>query len=209
MKRLLKRLTRGRPLFGVLPVLALVAALAVAGCGGSSGSGETSTESTSSSGTAAAPQESGPGGFQISEEDKQCLKEQGLELPGRPPGGEGPPAGFGGGKPPAGGPGGAGGGKFREAFEACGIEKPSGGPGGPGGGGAPPNVNSTAFKKAVTEYVACVRENGYDMPAPNLSGNGPVFDSSEVNPENAKFKAASEKCQSLLRSPASEGGETS
>jgi hypothetical protein len=143
MKKLFRRSTQGGRIFGLLPVLALVAAFAVAGCGGSSASGETSASSSSSAETAA-PQGSGPGGFaKMSEEDRQCLKEQGIEPP---QGGEGPPAGFGEGKPPVGGPGGAGGGKFREAFEACGIEGPPGRPGGPGGAGgpgAPPNGNSS------------------------------------------------------------------
>ncbi len=37
------------------------------------------------------------------------------------------------------------------------------------------------------------------MPAPNLSGSGPVFDASKVNRNDPKFQKAAQKCQSLLR----------
>ena len=51
-------------------------------------------------------------------------------------------------------------------------------------------------------YVACVKQNGYDLPAPNLSGNGPIFDESKVNRDDPKFQSASQKCQQLLQPPA-------
>jgi len=44
-----------------------------------------------------------------------------------------------------------------------------------------------------------VRENGYEPPEPNLSGEGPIFDPSAVNQEDPKFMAASEKCKSQLK----------
>jgi hypothetical protein len=47
--------------------------------------------------------------------------------------------------------------------------------------------------------VACVRRNGFALPNPNLSGNGPVFSSSQVSPTNPKFLAASRPCASLLQ----------
>ncbi len=56
------------------------------------------------------------------------------------------------------------------------------------------------MRKQISQYVACVRQNGYDLPSPNTSGNGPVFDSSKVNQNDPKFKAASAKCQNLLPS---------
>ena len=68
----------------------------------------------------------------------------------------------------------------------------------PGG----PSTNSAAFKEQIKEYAACVRENGYDLPEPNLSGEGPVFSESEVDQSDPKFKeAANEKCQSRLGGP--------
>lgn len=146
--------------------------------------------------------------FNISEEAKACLKEKGVELPefksgeGPPAGGNGePPEGFeppeGGeipeGGPPSGGEGAPGGEKLEEqkaAFEECGVEIG----GGPEGG--KPNTNSASFKKQINEYVACVRENGYELAEPNFSGEGPIFEKAES--ESAAFKKASAQCQELL-----------
>jgi hypothetical protein len=85
----------------------------------------------------------------------------------------------------------------RKAFQACGIQAPS-----PQAAGGSPDVNSNAFRQSVSRYVACIRQNGYDMPDPNLSGKGPVFDESKVNRHDPKFQAASQKCQQLLQPPA-------
>ena len=52
-------------------------------------------------------------------------------------------------------------------------------------------------------------ENGVEMPEPNFSGEGPVFDESEVNRESAKFKQASAKCESLLGGSRGGGGSSS
>ena len=210
-----------------LAALALiVGALVIAGCGGgSSSSSASSTESTTtaSSGSSGASEGSkAKGGMvEISEEAKACLKEKGVELPEFKSGEGGPPAGAAGegGEPPEGfeppeggeipegaegGPAtgeGPGGEKFEEqkgAFEECGVEIGAGFAGGPGGAGKP-NTNSAAFKKQVKEYVACVRENGYELAEPNFSGEGPVFEKAES--ESAAFKKASESCQSLLGGP--------
>ncbi|HEX3239666.1 MAG TPA: hypothetical protein VHR18_05975 [Solirubrobacterales bacterium] len=195
-----------RPLLGLLAVLAVLAAIAVAGCGGSSGD-STSADSTASSGGGAEPggAASGggpPGGFEIDDEALACLEEQGVELPemgeggGLPEGGA-PPTG----EPPEGGPpeGFGGGEDMQKAFEECGIDAPQG-----GGAGGPP-TDSAEFRESIEDYVACVRENGYDLPDPNLSGEGPVFSESEVDQSDPEFKAASEECQSLIGTPG--GGE--
>jgi hypothetical protein len=186
-----------------IAALALViGALVLAGCGGSSG-GSTGTSTTKT--TASSSKEGGPGGmFNISEEAKKCLKEKGIELP-EMKGGEGPPAngekpegGAPEGGPPAGGFGGEGSEEMTKAFEECGVETPEF-KGGPGGEGGKPNTNSAAFKKQVNEYVACVRENGYELGEPNFSGEGPVFEKAES--ESAEFKKASAQCQDLLGGP--------
>ena len=87
---------------------------------------------------------------------------------------------------------------MKKAFEECGVETPEF-KGGPGGEGGRPNTNSAAFKKQVKEYVACVRENGYELAEPDFSGEGPIFDKAES--ESAAFKKASEQCQELLGGP--------
>ena len=192
-----------RPLLGMLALAMLLAAIAVGGCGGSSGGDSTSADTTASSGGEAeaggVPSGgAGPGGFEIDDETRACLKEQGADLPepgeaggppegGAPPAGEGPPEGF------------AGGEDMRKAFEECGIDAPQG-----GGAGGPP-TDSPEFQQSIEDYVACVRENGYDLPDPNLSGEGPVFSESEVDQSDPEFKSASEECRSLIGGPG--GGE--
>ena len=151
--------------------------------------------------------------FNISEEAKACLKEKGVELPEFKGGEGGPPGGTAGempepGEKPEGGempeggeggpPGGFGGEQSEEqkkAFEECGVETPEF----KGGAGGRPNTNSAAFKKQVNEYVACVRENGYELGEPNFSGEGPIFEKAES--ESAEFKKASAQCQELLGGP--------
>ncbi len=181
-------------MLGLVAVLVLAAAL-ITGCGGSSGGSSGSSEDTSAaaSGEVSGGAPGGPGGFEISDEVRACLKEKGVELP-EPGAGGAPPEGFEGGEPPQGGepPAGFEGGEMNaKAFEECGVEMPQGKPGGP-------NVDSAAFQKQIKEYAACVRENGYDLPEPNLSGEGPVFSESEVDQSDPKFKEASEACQDKL-----------
>lgn len=183
---------------GVLGLVALVAA----GCGSSSssGSGSTSTQANA-----------GAGGNR--QQVAACLKKQGIALPQRRPGTR-PRNGngggfffFGGGGAGAGAsrPQGAASGRFAKiqaALKKCGINPQRNFRGGF-------RANSARFRAALTKFVACVRKNGYDLPKPNTSGNGPVFDASKVNRNDAKFKAAAQKCQSdlqALRPRAGAGG---
>jgi hypothetical protein len=181
-------------------------ALVLAGCGGSSGASSSSTAETSTTA--------------ISTEARACLKKKGVELPefksgeggqGAPKGGE-PGQMLEGGEmpggeagPPADGFGGAGSEEMTEAFEECGVEIPAF-KGGPGGEGGAPDTNSTAFKTQVKEYVACVRENGYELAEPDFSGEGPVFAQEES--ESAAFKKASAQCQGLLGGPQPSSAES-
>lgn len=189
------RRRRPRMLLGVALVLA-IGALVLAGCGsgGSDSTGSTTASAGSSESSGGSEGGAGPPGkIEISADAKACLKEKGVELPEMGAGGE-PPQGGGI------GPGGESGEKMQKAFEECGVEMPEP-KGGPGGEGAP-SVSSAAFRKQVRKYVACVKENGYDLGEPNFSGEGPIFERSES--ESSAFKAASAKCQSLLGGP--EGG---
>jgi hypothetical protein len=197
---------RWRP--GLMLALALaLGALVLAGCGGSSGGSSSSGSSPTASAAGAEGEKGGPGTMNISAEAKACLKEKGVELPefkgreGGPPSGELPEGGE---KPEGGPPAGGFGGQSEEmtkAFEECGVETPEF-KGGPGGEGAP-NTNSAAFRKQVEEYVACVREHGYELAQPNFSGEGPIFEKSES--ESAGFKKASASCEGLLGGSEGEG----
>ena len=60
---------------------------------------------------------------------------------------------------------------------------------------------------AITSFVTCVKQHGYNLPAPNFSGKGPIFPRNIET--NAKFQAASKACQHLLippRPPSGSGG---
>jgi hypothetical protein len=192
-------------------VAACLAACVVAACGSSSSSSSASSSSAASGGTAASA---------VRSKFVTCLKAHGVTLPafrGRPGGGPGggaggggaPPSGSGtagaGGTPPPGGfrgPGGRGGGffqrfrsnpKMQAAFKACAADLPKGGfRGGRFGGG----FGGRPQRAAITKFVTCIRSHGYNLPAPNLSGKGPVFPSKIES--NAKFQAASRSCRNLL-----------
>jgi hypothetical protein len=185
------RKPRRIPVAWIMGAVVVSVAAFLVGCGGSS-----SDSSGEESSTASADQPGGPRGFaEISEETRACLEERGVELPDP---GEGPP---GGGAPPAGAPPagfGEGGEEMKEAFEECGAEPPEGRPGGP-------PMDSGAFRESIKEYASCMGENGYELPEPNVSGEGPVFKESDVDREDPKFEAANEKCQSLLGGPGGGG----
>jgi hypothetical protein len=67
--------------------------------------------------------------------------------------------------------------------------------------------NSPARTKAFATFAACMRANGVNLPAPNTSGKGPVFNTSGLNTNGAQFKSAQAKCASAL--PAFAGGRGS
>jgi hypothetical protein len=204
----------------------------IAACGSASNSSNTATSTTASAaaGGAGAPDASRRAALAA------CLKQHGVTLPARPPGAvNGPPPGSrssggsgtgtngtgtngagtngagtngagtngagtnGAGTTPRrgffGGGGFAANPKLRAAFQACGARF------GFGGG-----RRFQISRSAITKYVTCVRQHGYNLPNPNFSGKGPVFPSNIR--KNAKFQAASRACQSLLASPRPSGAST-
>jgi hypothetical protein len=214
----------------VAPVLA---ALTLTACGGSStGSASTGTQSSGSASSGSNSTPSGGGRGFMSDEVQACLKKQGVDLPqggfrggdgqapqgadGQPPSGYGPPGGGlpGGGQPPEGSTPprrGAFGGsdedrrKFEDALKACGVDIPAQGQ----GRFQRPDVNDADYRKRVNAYVACVRENGFDLPDPDLSGDGPIFNPDQVDQTDKTFQAASAKCQGKLRPSGSGDAATS
>jgi hypothetical protein len=171
---------RRKPIGALVAVGALAVGLSACGGGSSSNASNSSTSTTANA---------GPGGFQLTADQRSCIQGKGVTIPSPGSGGQ-PPSGA----PPAGGPNGQGLQKMQQAFQACGVNLPNA----PQGGG---NFNPAAMRKQISQYVTCVRQNGYDLPTPNTSGNGPVFDSSKVNQNDPKFKAASAKCQDKLPAP--------
>jgi hypothetical protein len=75
------------------------------------------------------------------------------------------------------------------------------------GGGA--RFKSTAFKQALPKFAECMRENGVNLPAPNTSGNGPVFNTKGLNTSSAQFHSAEARCQPILVAARGQGGQRS
>jgi hypothetical protein len=167
-----------------------LAALGLAACGGGSSDGGNQASGSTTAQRA---------------DIQACLKKHGIEAPGGagggpPPGGApqggggAPPQGNGGGFPLGGGgygPPGGNNSEFQKALKDCGIDTPRRQQGN--------RQNSPQFRAAIKKFVSCVRRNGFDLPDPNLSGDGPVFDQGKVDQSDPKFVAASKKCQDLLR----------
>ncbi len=177
-----------------LAILVIVP-VCMAACGSSSSS--SSTTSAGASGAAASASRTADRAKLAA-----CLKQHGVTLPARPAGGRPPAGGAGGYGPPAGGGGFFGGGsgrggpggraanpKFRAAFQACG--------GAAGFRGRAGGARFRPTQAAITKFASCVKQHGYTLPKPNLSGKGAVYPASIER--NAKFQAAARACQSVLR----------
>ncbi|MGO9489748.1 MAG: hypothetical protein ACLQBB_12055 [Solirubrobacteraceae bacterium] len=185
---------RGNPTkrLAVIALMVIASAL-LAACGSSS------SASTTASSTAAAAKT--PAGTRFAAL-RECLKKNGITLPQRTPGTTGqrhPPTG---GAFPLGG-GGAGGfaggahlpsGVTRAQYEAA-LKKCGGGV---GRFGPRARLNSASFKKSLESFSACMRQSGINLPAPNTSGSGPIFDTKGLDTTSAAFRSAQSKCASLL-----------
>jgi hypothetical protein len=195
---------------GALYTIALlVVGCLLTACGSASGS-STSTaaaSSSGSSGTTSSAASSGVAGPNSARRTQlvACLKQHGVTLPSRPPGAGGS-SGGGTGTTGTGttrrrgllfGSGGfANNPKLQAAFEACGANFGF-------RGGA---FRGRLSHAAITKYVTCVRQHGYNLPNPNFSGHGPVFPANIRT--NAKFQSASKACQSLLLPPRPSGSSS-
>jgi hypothetical protein len=54
------------------------------------------------------------------------------------------------------------------------------------------------FADSLLEYAGCMRENGFDMPDPDLSDGGVVIDLGMSGPDDPAFAAADEVCREIL-----------
>jgi hypothetical protein len=199
-------------------LVTLVAGGALAACGSASSSSSTTSSTTASASASGSGSSSGAAGGGANSARRaqlvSCLKAHGVTLPSRPPGGGAPPAGGGSGSgtgttgtgtgttPRRGFFFGGGGArnispKMQAAFKACGAQFGFRGGAGRGFGG---RISHTA----ITNFVTCVKQHGYNLPAPNFSGKGPIFPRNIET--NAKFQAAAKSCQHLLIPPRPSGG---
>jgi hypothetical protein len=170
-------------------LVALLAALLLSACGGSSKSSSSTASATTTSGTKTANGgthgQFGARGAAL----RTCLQKNGITLPQRKPGQQGK------GKGGPFGAGGTGGGiqlpkgvtraQLQAAFKKCGGGSFRGGGqalAGPGGA------------QRFAKFSACMRKNGVNLPAPNTSGKGPIFNTKGIDTKGAAFKAADAKC---------------
>lgn len=180
----------------VTAMLVLVfASLALAACGGSSStSSTTSTNASATTPVTRGRAGAASGGFAAL---RECLKKAGITLPTRKPGQAPGIGGFLG----AGGSSALPKGVTKAQNEAA-VKKCGGFPRGgfPRGGfrGRAGGLTTAASKHALAKFASCMRSNGVNVPAPNTSGNGPVFNDKGINTTSAKFKQAAAKCRSAL-----------
>ncbi len=185
--------------------IAALAVLALAACGGSSSSSTTATSAatgTSSNGSkppsATQPPAVSKTAIKPLRALTECLKRQGITLPGKVPGGSSTapgtasPLGLLGASLPKG----VSRAKLEEALRKCGKDVLP-------GGRLTGKISSPAFKQSLARFAACMREQHIALP--KGSGKG-------TNASSAAFKAAERKCAPLLSvarpgaSPSPSGG---
>lgn len=184
-----------KPLLPASAAIALLACLGLAACGGSSSTSTSSSTTSASTNAANAAKTSTapghtPGRFAAL---RACLQKNGVTLPAPTPG-HGPLGldGPDGRQLPKG--------VTRAQVQAA-MKKCDGGRVfGPNGQTARRHFGSPGFRKALSAFAACMRSNGVNLPAPDTSGTGPVFKTGSINTKSTAFKAASAKCESVLRS---------
>ncbi|GMQ94481.1 MAG: hypothetical protein BMS9Abin12_1973 [Acidimicrobiia bacterium] len=91
------------------------------------------------------------------------------------------------------------------AFEAC-KEKLEGLAIGPG------SVDLTEVQDTLVEFAGCMRDNGYDMPDPDIAsfrgpGGGPF--GGQIDPDDPDFISAMEECESIFQNLPFVGGSGS
>jgi len=185
---------RSKPAIAVAALV--LTALLLSACGGSSAKSSSSTNASATTSTTGGSRPTGSGFAAV----RECLQKNGITLPQRPSGqkpGEGRGPGSGGFL------GGAGGpqlpkGVTRAQYEAA-VKKCGGSPRGGSGARGAGRFSSPAAKQALAKFATCMRENGVNVPAPNTSGKGPVFNTKGLNTASTQFKTAQSKCASALR----------
>jgi hypothetical protein len=77
-------------------------------------------------------------------------------------------------------------------------------------GGGLRRFNNPARRQALARFAACMRENGVNLPEPNTSGNGPIFNTKGLQTNSTQFRTAEAKCRvdlrASFRAPAGDAG---
>jgi hypothetical protein len=191
-----------------VPILVAAFALLVAACSGSETQGVASLESTATTTVAPSGNEASTSDEKTLLEFASCMRDNGVEDFEDPSiGADGVPE-F----------NLRGGGSdtdrdvTRAAFEVCSdhLEGLAFGPG---------SVDVTELEDTLVGFAACMRDNGYDMPDPDLSnfgergGEGGGIFGGELDPDDPDFVSAMEECEHIFENlpfvgggPGSRGG---
>jgi hypothetical protein len=183
-------------------VLVMLAGLCLAACGSSSNSSSASTSANASSTTSTTGKPAGAATSSRFAALRQCLQKSGITLPKRPAGGKRPPGGGFLGGDASGGPklpAGVTRSQYEAAIKKCGGFGRGGGFGRSGGSAGAARFSSPAAKQALAKFAACLRSNGINVPEPNTSGKGPIFNSKGLDTSSSKFAAAERKCRGDLQ----------
>jgi hypothetical protein len=180
---------RRKPAMAVLVLL--LASLVLAACGGSSSSSSSSNaRASASASTTGGAGPTGPRSGRFAAV-RECLAKSGITLPKRAPGTGRPPGtgGFFGGGTGRALPKGVTRAQYEAALKKCGGNL----------AGRGRFFNGPARIQALMKFAECMRQNGVNLPAPNTSGNGPIFDTKGLNTSSSAFRTAEAKCQSELQ----------
>jgi|ERR1700684_2681311 len=178
-------------------ILLLAMLLAACGGGGSSSTSSSSSTKTSASATKGRGQFAARGAAL-----RTCLKKAGITLPEGKPGTAGshrPGGPFGAGGAQGGGfqlPKGVTRAQLQAALKQCGG----------GFSGAGRRFGGARNSQRLAKFAACMRTNGVNLPTPNTTGKGPIFDTKGIDTTSAAFKAADAKCVKELRPAGAEAG---
>jgi hypothetical protein len=192
-----RRVRPGRLLIVVCAVVLLVVFLAACG-GGESDSAVASAASDDTSGGDSSGGDSAGGGSADDTEEElldwvECMRDEGVDVPDPQVDADGNLTFGGGGGPGLGG--GGGGGIDREALqdatEVCG-EIPQGAFGGE-------RPDQTEVQDRLLEFAQCMRDNGYDMPDPDFSGDGGLTSAfGDIDTNDPVFQDASAACEDIF-----------
>jgi hypothetical protein len=177
-------------------VISIVAfALLVAACGGSNSEGVASLETTETIATEASSDDAAANDEETLLEFAACMRDNGIDDFEDPT--------FSADGTPEFSLRGAGSGseadrdEMRAAFEACQdhLEGLAFGPG---------SIDVTEIEDTLVDFAACMRDNGYDMPDPDLSnfgdrsgeGGGPF--GGQIDPDDPGFTSAMEECEHIF-----------
>lgn len=175
----MSRRNANRPRTAAAAAMLLLLCLGIAACGGSSTGTSSQAAATTTISTTGGPAGRGARFSAL----RECLQRNGVTLPKRTPG-QGPGRGlFGGGAGPQ-LPKGVTRAQLEAALKKCGANFIRRGRG----------LSTPARLQAYTKFAACMRANGVNLPAPNTSGKGPIFNSAGLNVTSPQFRQAQAKC---------------